>query len=62
MKLHLEAGKQQGHKYDEGHRDPDDEDALVEHVVEGEPHVGRQLLHRLDVLLHGQLSRSNNIA
>ena len=35
-----------------GREDPYDEDPLVENVVEGEPHVRRQLLQAANVLLH----------
>ena len=43
---------QQDHK---GRKDPDDEDPLVENVVEGEAHVGGELLQTAHVLLHRQL-------
>ena len=36
----------------EGREDPYDEDPLVENVVEGEPHVGCQLLQAAHILLH----------
>ena len=36
----------------EGGEDPYDEDPLVENVVEGEPHVSRQLLQAAHILLH----------
>ena len=36
----------------EGGEDPYDEDPLVENVVEGEPHVSRQLLQAAHIFLH----------
>jgi hypothetical protein len=54
---YLKARKQKSEQNDEGGDNPDDEDALVAYVEEGKAHVGRQLLHDLDVILNSQLKK-----
>ena len=54
-KTDLESGEEEWQEDDESRDDPDDQDSFVADVEEGEPHVRRQLLHRLHELFHRQL-------
>lgn len=51
----LKSGKEERQKNDECCDDPDDQDPLVADVEEGEPHVSRQLFHRLNEFFNSQL-------
>ena len=51
---HLLPAEEDADEDHEGGEDPDDKDPLVEDVVEGEPHVGGELLQTGHVLLHGE--------
>ena len=50
---YLKSWEQKCEKNSECCDDPDDQDPLVADVEDGEAHVGRQLLHRLDIVLNG---------